>query len=483
MNITINDSQKNEVITKPTFTPLDIKENPIKKRKIPKFVFWILFLLLVLVAGFATYRGLEFSNNVGIKIQPNDIFNPIKKDPELKKDSTGKMTSALIVGIDSRSAKSGLLNTDSMIIATYHYDSKKVTMVSVPRDLYVKIPNEGWYTKINAFYSHGEGIKKGSGLNYLKSTLQNLTGIEIQYYAMVDLQGFKKIVDAVGGVTINVENTFTDYTYPVERKNKPVYETITFKKGVQTMDGERALKYARSRHSSDNGEGTDFARAKRQQKVIAALKDKVLSSSTLLNPQKVLEIMGAIQDNIKLSQITNEDIQAGINIAKGQQNEPGKSYSFVLQPSFGNYQILWTKVPNTNAYAIAPIAGMDNYTAVKRLIRLCLEKSEIYDENPKIKVYDVGMGSEAAKAKVNKLKKTYPYLDIVYMGKLFSNKTGIVVYGHESKYSDSVTELASYLSTKIVTKPDYIKTNLNNENVTILLGKAEVVKTETETQP
>lgn len=469
---------------------VDMKKNPAiktpdnvnkEKKKFNKKWFGLLFLFGIIALALVGYRALEFSNNVGIKIRPDDLINPIKKDPELKRDSTGKYTSALLVGIDSRSPKSGLLNTDSMIIATYNYDTHNITMISVPRDLYVKLPDGGWYTKINAFYGHGEGIKKGTGMEYLKKTLTNLTGIEIQYYALVDLQGFKKMIDAVGGVTVNVENTFTDYMYPTESKSKPVYETVTFKKGVQTMDGTTALKYARSRHSPDYQEGTDFARAKRQQKVISALKDKVLTSETLLNPQKVLDIMQAVQDNVKLSEITTDDIQAGINIAKILQKEPGKNYSFVLEPSFGNYQVLTTKVPGTNAYVIAPIAGLDNYSQVKALVKLCITKPAMYSEKSIVRIYDIGLGNELATKKANEIKKKYPFVDIVYMGKLFSGKTGTYVYQNTGKTKGTVDELASYLKVENKTKPEYITTNLNAENVTILLGKEEV-KTET-TQP
>lgn len=472
VNLNIDNSKNSEVKPiqqKDIKKVLDIKP----KKKVGKWIFLTVGFVLLLVVGFFIYRALEVSNNIGIKLNPGDILNPIKKDPELKKDSTGKYTSALMVGIDTRSAKSDLMNTDSMIIATYNHETGNITMISVPRDTYVKVPNEGWYTKINAIYGHGESIKKGSGMNYLKGVLQNITGIEIQYYALVDLQGFKKMIDAVGGVTVNVENTFTDYQYPTESKSKPVYETVTFKKGPQKMDGTTALKYARSRHSSDNGEGSDFMRAKRQQKVISALKDKILSTGTLLNPQKILDLMSAVQDNVKLSQITNDDIQAGINIAKKQQETPGKSYSFVLEPSFGNYQIFTTNVPITNAYAIAPTAGLDNYNQVKALVKLCLTKPALYSQEPVIRVYDVGIGNKLANSKVTELKKKFPYTDIVYMGTLLKNKNGTVVYSKQSKFTDSVAELANYLNTQTIQKPDYITTNLNGEDISILLGKLE----------
>lgn len=245
------------------------------------------------------------------------------------------------------------------------------------------------------------------------------------------------------------------------------------------MDGTLALKYARSRHSSDNGEGTDFARARRQQKVISALKDKVLSTGTLLNPQKVLDLMQAVQDNVKLSQITSNDIQAGINIAKKQQEKPGIAYSFVLEPSFGNYKLLTTKVPNTNAYAIIPTLGIDDFSQIRSLVKLCLNKPEIYSEESKIRIYDIGLGNELATKKANELKKKYPYIDIIYMGTLLKNKSGTYIYSNVGKKPGTVGELSKYLVTQQNTKPEYITTTLNGEDVTVLLGKVPVVTTPT----
>lgn len=457
-----------------------IKAKVVKpKKKINKKIILLFVLIALCVGGYFAYKTLAFSNDIGVKFGTGDLINSITKTPELKKDTTGKYTSALIVGIDTRGGTSQLRNTDSMIIATYNHDTKNLTMISIPRDFYVQVPNEGWYTKINAIYAHGESLKKGNGINYLATTLTGVTGISIQYKAMVDLTGFKKIIDAVGGVTVNVENSFTDYRYPTEQKGKPVYETVSFKKGPQVMNGETALKYARSRKSFDFEEGTDFARAERQQRVIEALKNKIVSSETLLNPQKVMDIMDAIQDNVKLTGVDLSDIQAGIALAKKYKESPGNTYNFVIQPSFGQSQVV--KRGQGTLYTIVPVAGANNYTGIKALVKLCLTKPEIYDENPMIRIYDIGLGNAATKAKADAIKVKYPYLNITYMGTLYSGKTGTIIYGHDSIYKGSVDELNAYLKGTSTTKPDYITSNLNNENVTILFGKAVVPTNTSET--
>ncbi len=459
--------------TNPEATPkLNIK--PKKKFNIFKL---LLVLVLVILVAYSV-KLFAFSKNIGIKITPSDIVNPIKKDPELKRDSTGKLTTALIVGIDTRSGTSELRNTDSMIVASYNHETNEVIMISVPRDFYVKVPNENWYTKINGIYQHGENNKVG-GMNLLKTVLQEVTGYEIQYYAMVDLQGFVKIVDTVGGVTVNVENSFIDYRYPREGSTGSVYETVSFEKGVQKMNGATALKYSRSRQSINPLEGSDFARARRQQNVIVALKDKILSSDTLLNPSKVLEILNAVEKNVKLSEFTSEDIQALVNLAQRQKENKAIISSFVLDPSIANSSLVTANGFNVgNLYVIGPKAGLNNYTNIKKYFAAASKNPTLYSEEPIVMVYNTGLGDAESKLYTENLKKKYPYINIQYLGTLFSDKTGNVIYSHSQKeYLKSLEILSQSLDTKEIGRPAYIKNDLNRENISILLGKA-LVKSE-----
>ncbi|KKT87778.1 MAG: LytR/CpsA/Psr family protein, partial [Candidatus Moranbacteria bacterium GW2011_GWC2_45_10] len=136
-------------------------------------------------------------------------------------------------------------------------------------------------------------------------------GIPIHYHVMVSFDLFQEIIDILGGVEVTVDTAFTDYAYPIEnmennrcgRTEEEIkkmeeegksdleiyfcrYEEIVFNQGTQTMDGETALKFVRSRHGNNN-EGTDFARSRRQQKIITAIKNKSLSIQTLVNPAKL----------------------------------------------------------------------------------------------------------------------------------------------------------------------------------------------------
>ncbi|KUK75863.1 MAG: Transcriptional regulator LytR, partial [candidate division WS6 bacterium 34_10] len=270
------------------------RTNPNKSKR-KKIIILIVVVLVLLGLGFLVYKGYIFSHDFGFRFRPEDLL--VREEKSLKKDPTGKFTNVLLVGLDTRE-NTGLLNTDTIIMASYNYETNNITLLSIPRDFHVEV-EEGvsWYVRINSIYNAAEQEEEGAGIIALQDTVERVTGQEIQYYAMVDFKAFVEIIDTIGGVDVNVENSFTDYLYPLGDG----YQTISFEAGPQTMDGETALIYSRSRHSLQNNEGSDFARAKRQQKIIIALKDKLLSSESLTNPKTLLGILSSIDGNIRVS--------------------------------------------------------------------------------------------------------------------------------------------------------------------------------------
>lgn len=277
---------------------------------------------------FTTYAFLPHVKNFWNNFfkGPSIVMSFLKNDPkELKQDDD--ITNILLIGIDKRSSepytykgvngteeKNGFL-ADTIIIASYSHVDHSVSMLSIPRDLWVEIPAfKDVYkqsTKINNAYSIGDMYGyDGAGLTLMKQVVSNILGIPIHYTARVDFQGFIKGVDVLGGVDINVDNTFDDYMYPREGyENAPMYERfihLHFDTGIQHMDGETALRYARSRQGT-NGEGSDFARARRQQKVILAVREKATKLNLFDSLSKVsslLETFGqSVETNIDLSEM------------------------------------------------------------------------------------------------------------------------------------------------------------------------------------
>jgi len=237
------------------------------------------------------------------------------------------------------------------------------------------------------------------------------------------------------------------------------------------------LQYARSRHSSDNGEGSDYMRARRQQRVIMAVKDKILSTETLTSPKAIMGLISSVADNIKVSEFTISDIQAALNIAEDFNEKNGKTYSFVLDPSAANGQVVsnqnaYNEDGTVSAYRIGPKLGLGKYADINEFVDLIMEEPAIYSENASIYVYNTGLGNTEVTAKVKTLKEQYPYMDIVNKGTLYSDKEGTYIYSHtENEFTATVDEFATALNIVNKTKPEFVTNNLNGEDVTILLGK------------
>lgn len=446
------------------------------KKKRPFLTILFIFLVLIIGSGlYFGYKGYMTGKGIGLNLSPSDLIGK-QKEPELEKDSTGVYTNILIVGIDTR-AKLKTFNTDVIIVASYNHKTKDIVMISIPRDFCTKVnPSKTSYGKINSAYSIYEAKEKGSGLEGLKGIVEEITGMEIQYYAMINFNGFVELVDAVGGLYINVENSFTDYNYPAERGYGT--QTISFKAGPQLMDGDTALKYARSRQSQQNQEGSDYARAKRQHKVIDAFIKKVLSTETLLNPNKVMSLLTSIQDNVKVSEFTIDDIQAGVNILKSlsSENSTSSTYSFVLDPTIGNYSLI-SHQPSCGEYNIGPKEGLGRYTKLGEYINLALSYPALYSENPSIYSYDTGLGYQNTKTKTDELKTKFKYLNIKFQGTKFNDKEGTYIYSNTTdKFSKSVDILASYLKTNNKVKPEYLTTATGGD-ISILFGK-EIIQNE-----
>jgi len=299
---------------------------------------------------------------------------------ELKNDNG--VTNFLIVGLDRRSNMSGPNNTDTIIVASFNKNTGSASLLSIPRDLWITIP--GFKTvqtqqgRINSIMAIGDQFAyPGGGMALLAKVLgqdengkPGILNIPIHYWLRVDFNGFAKIIDAVGGVDVLVDNTFTDYLYPIPGKENydcgaldPEYlcrfEQISFKKGLQHMNGETALEFARSRHAL-GPEGSDFSRAKRQQKVIMAVKDKVLSADTLFDLSKIKNLYNILSDSKNvLSSVETSDLPLFYLLAKKFSLIEAQSYvlddsnseSLLYHPSedlFGGAWILLPKGGNFN---------------------------------------------------------------------------------------------------------------------------------------
>lgn len=235
--------------------------------------------------------------------------------------------------------------TDTIILGSFKPSTKQLGMLSIPRDLYVNIPGYG-YSKLNHANAYGEQKGDGRGLATATDVVEDVVGEDIAYTIRVDFSGFEKIIDELGGVDVYVDRTFSDSSYPLDDGLGSV-ETVTFAQGWQHMDGETALKFARSRKGT-NGEGSDFARAARQQKIIVAAKKRATSAGVLLNPARLTRLLNTLDDHID----TNLSFWEMMKLAKYAPDVSPEAITMqVLDTSSG---ILYSAMYEGAGYVVVP---------------------------------------------------------------------------------------------------------------------------------
>ncbi|MEA1926265.1 MAG: LCP family protein [Patescibacteria group bacterium] len=272
----------------------------------------IFVLFTVVVFGYCGYFGYKIHKLQSEIVELAPIGEQNKDDQEAK----GFMTVAKSIikheRIELRGEKDGRVNilllgmggeghkgkylTDTIMLVSISPKTYQSAMLSIPRDLYVKIPNStGIHTKINAVYAYEARNKQssaGESFASIKKAVRDVTGQDVHYFVALNFDGFKKIIDELGGIDIEVENDIHDSRFPGPNYS---YETFKISKGFHHLDAETALKYARVRHTK----GGDFGRAKRQQQVIAATKRKAFSLKTIANPTKITGIIDLLSENLK----------------------------------------------------------------------------------------------------------------------------------------------------------------------------------------
>lgn len=196
----------------------------------------------------------------------------------------------LLLGTDARPDETGPTRTDAIVVVHIDRDTGRVSMLSIPRDLWVSYPTGG-EGRINAAYAIGEHrFGPGGGAALAKSTVSKLLGVPIDYFILINFEGFKKIIDLIGGIEIDVPRPIYDPAYPTED-----YGTIevSFDAGRQWMDSERALIYARTRHAD-----SDFGRNQRQQQVLMAIFQRIRDQGLLQQITNLDDYTGALRNYV-----------------------------------------------------------------------------------------------------------------------------------------------------------------------------------------
>jgi LCP family protein required for cell wall assembly len=270
--------------------------------------------------------------------------------------------------------------TDTILIASVDPINNKVALLSIPRDLWVKIPNNG-YQKINAAYADGKSESRAKsltaqerdGLNLLDQTIRPVVGIPIHYHVVLNFKAFRDVVDSLGGVTVDVSEDLYDPTMAWQNNWNPVLA----KKGRQVMYGKQALLYARSRETS-----SDFARGQRQRQLMIAIKNKALSLGTFSNPVKVSKLLSSFGNNV-YTDFSLNDMSRLYQISQKIPSNQITSIDLVTPP----HNFLTTG--NMNGLSIVqPRAGLFDYGAITNYIRNTLRDGFLAKEDARVAVYN-----------------------------------------------------------------------------------------------
>ncbi|KKP68569.1 MAG: Cell envelope-related transcriptional attenuator [Candidatus Roizmanbacteria bacterium GW2011_GWA2_35_19] len=253
--------------------------------------------------------------------------------------------------------------SDSIVVLNYNFKNNKITTISIPRDIWSSTLKD----KINSAFAYGEAKKPGSGGFILaRAEISSIIGLPVQYAAVIDFDKFKELIDFVGGIEVEVENSFVDKQFPIagEENNdcnndpefKCRFETVSFSKGKTLMTGETALKFVRSRNA-EGKEGTDFAREKRQQKVIEAVKNSILIIIAKPNI-KSFDKLYSLLDGLVKREVNNQQVATIVKNIVIKRNPELKKISldeslFINPPLDNNkYDGLWVLVPENEDFSI-----------------------------------------------------------------------------------------------------------------------------------
>lgn len=434
----------------------EIKKHRRINVKVPTIIFFTIIAFLL----FGTIKALE---NIDYS-----VFLSIAGE-NLTKDENGN-TNFLLLGTGG-GAHEGADLTDTIMVASLNEKDKLVTIISVPRDLYVKDSLVG-DSRINETYFNSKlyyDDDEGKALEYTKKKVEEVTGVKIQYFAKVDFQGFKDLIDALGGIDIYVTEAIYDTSYP--KGETGLTEVFEIQKGLQHMDGETALKYARSRKTT-----SDFDRANRQQEIIYAIKEKALKTQTLLNGKKIEKLMDALKENIETNVGTGEILTLGAMAAKITKekivhktihDDPSRCGGLLYTPE---------KEQFGGAFVLLPAGGQK---FIHRFVDINLSNPKIAREKARLQVLNGTKNAGIAGTTVQILERFC--FDIVRYGNADSINLTKTTYYQRIKLdengdvtnptSETLKYLQSLIPGEVATEiPENYKTNYTEADIIIEMG-------------
>lgn len=400
-------------------TPRQRRKKSQKKRRKIKLASIIMAGILLVIGGWILYKTLIASGRI---FANGNLFDLFYQQP-LKKDKYGRSNILIVGSTDDDPDHPGSTLTDSMMVLSVHQDKKDAYMFSIPRDLYVQFDRaclSGYAGKINEYYgcvSEGDSKEaEQSRMDGSRKFIGDIFGMDIQYTAHINTMVVRDAVNAVGGVTVDVQSRdprgvldgSVDWMCRVpelnaeqRQKRCPTGHYIDFKNGPNKMDGDKAMWFSRARGLAPPTYGleqSNFDREKNQQLVLMALKDKATSTGTLTNIGKVMGLMDAMGDNLRTN-INPKEVRTVINLASKIEEQNIHRLNFVEKDK----ELMTTGTAPTGASIVQPSAGLYDYSQVRSYIKKTIFATPVSKEAAKVVVLNGGSTSGIAAEKAKEL--------------------------------------------------------------------------------
>lgn len=467
-NIHSDDFLTKEVSNESLSGGLTPTPDPLKpKKKSSRTLKLILTFIILIILGLGGYAVVK-ATNLADKIFVGDKHSLFGQISDLISSQTGNkllgekdgQVNVLLLGIGGV-GHDGPYLSDTIMVAQIRPGDNKATVISIPRDYLVNTKEFG-QRKINSVFAETFAKTKDwdkSGQATI-DVVEKISGLDIPYFAVIDFSGFKKTIDLIGGVDITVERTFTDYTYP--NNSEGYIPAVTFTEGVENMNGERALIFARSRHAA-GPEGTDFARSARQQKIIQAAKSKLVSLNLIADAGKINELFTIVGDHFHTNLSAGELIRL-YTITKDFGTEQVVSLS--LDPTTN---LICPEVLETNgAYVLTACPGKSTED-IQDYFKNSFDSGQLLTEAATVWLADSSTaGKLYKKAEAELASNGLTVYKVIYTGKPL---TQTVVYPVNQKDA-TINLIKDKLKASVVSlAPPGIKIDPKKVDVIVILGE------------
>lgn len=440
-------------------------------KKILKWALLIIAIVALVLGGLVAVKATGLANkifvgqNTSLYSRISDLISSQTGGSKLDGEKDGQVN-VLLLGIGGP-GHDGPYLSDTIIVAQLRPKEKKVSLISIPRDYLVNTKELG-QRKINAVFAESYQKNKDweKAGQSIREVVGKISGLDIPYFAVIDFKGFEKSIDLLEGVDIEVDRTFTDYSFP--NNSEGYIAPVTFKEGFEHMDGERALIFARSRHAAGE-EGTDFARSLRQQKIIQAAKIKVVSLNLLADAGKINGLFSVVGESFHTNMTPGQMLRA-YNLTKDFGNDQTISLSLDEKSGLVCPQTL----EENGAFVLTVCAGKTT-TDIQDFFKNSFATGQLTTERATVWLADsstTGKLYKKAETELNNAGLTV--YKVIYGGKPLTQS---VVYSVNSKPSTAEFIAGKLDASPVSLPPPGIKIDPNKVDVIVILGSPDAAET------